>query len=123
MPRRSDNHRSAGFAAVVLYAAVLIIAAGAALVGYLKLKSDGDRREGQIAKLREQRRVLRENNRKLEAQVEELTSFTTVMARLPRIEGLGPVPPDMKRTLPEPRSEPPLPVPAGPVLAARPAAP
>lgn len=123
MPRRPENQRNTGFAAGVLYAAVLMVAAGAALVGYLKLKSDGDRREGYIARLREQRRVLREENRQLEAQVEELTSFTTVMARLPRIEGLGPVPPGMKRTLPEPQGETPLALPAGPALAAHPSAP
>ncbi|MFN0068662.1 MAG: hypothetical protein ACKVYV_13625 [Limisphaerales bacterium] len=119
MPRRPDHHRNAGFAAVILYTAVLIVAAGAALVGYLKLKSDGDRREAQIARLDTRLRALRENNRKLVAQVEELTSFTAVMARLPRVEGLGPVPPDMKRLLPEPQAEPPLPLPAGPALAAR----
>ncbi len=102
MARRPANLRSPGTFAGVLYAAVLMATAGLALVGHLRLKSEGARAEAQIARLQDQRRQQQEVNRKLAAQLESLTSFTAVKARLGELKDFGEVPPEFKLTLPEP---------------------
>lgn len=108
MARRPANLRSPGTFAGVLYAAVLIATAGLALVGHLRLKSEGTRAEAQIARLQDQVRRQQEANRKLAAQLESLTSHTAIKLRLGELKGIGEVPPDLKVSLPEP-PEPPVP--------------
>lgn len=109
MARRPANLRSPGTCAGVLYAAVLIATAGLALVGHLRLKSEGTRAEAQIARLQEQVRRQQEAGRKLAEQLESLTSFTAIKARLGELKDFGEVPPEFKMTLPEPAA---LPAPA-----------
>jgi hypothetical protein len=84
----------------------------------MTLVRDLDRQDRELGRRHQTLRALAGEKAKLDLQLEALTSFTEVQARLPKLSGFAAPPPDMKRTLPEPLVDPPVP-PAPPRLAVR----